>query len=116
MRLSSDQPDTDRPFSVNATGFESGCAEALRTAKATTPSSRDFLREVLDDGESRIRRRLAEPADGRIHHRLRQLGQERLVPRGTLHELERLDGSDATGRALTAGFPGKESHEVARGI
>ena len=71
--------------------------------------------KVFQDGERRIRRGLAQTADRRVHHRLRQLLQQRGVPPLLLHQLEGLDRADAAWRALAAGFVGEELHQVARG-
>ncbi len=70
--------------------------------------------KVFQHGEHRIGRRLAQAADRRVHHRLRQLLQERGVPPLRLHQLERLDGADPARRALAARLFGEELHHVAR--
>src|SRR4029450_4268521 len=116
IRLSSDHPATLLPLSVNDTGFDAGRGarlHAVRASTATAGPSRDLLREVLDDRQRRVRRRLAEAADRRVDHRLRQLLQERLIPSALLHQLERLDRADAARRALAARLLREELHQVA---
>src|ERR1700687_240979 len=115
MSLSSESAVTVVPFNVNVTGFGGGCAATIRSRTvftATGPPSRDFLRKVLDDRERRVGRRLPQSADRRIHHRLRQFFQQRLVPTGPFHEIESLGCADAAGRALAARLLGKEFHEI----
>src|SRR5690349_14579621 len=63
-----------------------------------------FLREIFDDTCDGIGRRLAEAADGRVHHRLRKVGEQRLVPPRLAHQHRRLVGADAARRALAAGL------------
>src|SRR6266850_7963463 len=118
MRLSSERPVTVLPFSVNSTGFGAGCPAmiSVTVSTATGPPSCDFLREVLDDSQRRVWRRLSQPADRRVHHGLRQLLQQRLVPAGPFHERESLCRADAARRALAARLLRKELHEIASGI
>ena len=75
---------------------------------------RQFLGEIFQHAEQRIRRRLAEAADRGVAHRGRQLGQQRRVPRALRHQLDGLLGADAAGRALAAAFVLEELHQVER--
>ena len=101
--------------SVNETDLPFDETGASRRAVLFCVHYSTSLRKVFQNGEHRIRRGLAQTADRRVHHRLRQLLQQRGVPPLLLHQLERLDRADAAGRALAAGFVGEELHQVARG-
>src|SRR6188768_921129 len=56
-----------------------------------------FAGKILEHRQRRIRGGLTEAADGRIHHRLRQLLDERPIPSPLLHEVERLHGAHPAG-------------------
>src|SRR3546814_20877299 len=71
-----------------------------------------LLREVLEDRHQGIGRRLAEAADRGVAHDLRQLLEQRRVPGLLAHQLHRLLGAVAAGRALAAGLVLAEAHEV----
>src|SRR4249920_711129 len=99
MRVSSDLPTTERPFSLNSTGIVAACAVLMRSIAHLSPSS-DLVREVLHHGKHRVGRRLSQPAYGCVHHRLGKFLQQRLVPLFLFDELEGLRGAHAAGRAL----------------
>jgi len=62
--------------------------------------------------QHRVRRRLPEPADGRIDHQPGQPVQLRGVPAILFEQPEHLDRADATRRALAAGLVGEEGHQA----
>ena len=81
IRFSSARPTMAVPFNVNWTSVGAGCATPARLMTASTAthfSSRDFLRKVFHHGQSRVWRRLPEAANRCVHHRLRQIGKQRL--------------------------------------
>src|SRR5258706_15876877 len=82
------------PFSLNS------MASALPTGSFIFMS--DLAREMLRDAADRVGRGLAEAADRRVGHRDREFLEERLVPLLRFHQLRRLGGADAAGRALAA--------------
>src|SRR5512142_2284515 len=95
------------PFSLNS------MVSALSTGSFIfIGSPSDLVREVLGHAADRVRRRLAEAADGSVRHRDRELLQELLVPFLRFHELRGLRGAHAARRALAAGFVLEEPHEV----
>src|SRR3954463_1441917 len=62
----------------------------------------NLVPEVLHDGADRVGSSLAEAADRRVGHRDRKLLEQLAIPLRLLHELHRLGGADAAGRALAA--------------
>src|SRR6185295_15574883 len=68
--------------------------------------------KVFHDAQRRVRRRLTQAADRGVHHGLRELLKQRLVPLARLHEPERLGGAYAAGGALAAGLLLEELHQV----
>src|SRR6478752_909492 len=79
---------------------------------STRGRSGDFIGKVLLHAAYRVRRRLAQAADGSIGHDLVQVIQGGVVPMGRLHQLGRLRRAHAAGRALAAAFGGEEPHGV----
>src|SRR3546814_3759424 len=65
---------------------------------------RHLLREMLEHGQQRVRRRLTEAADRGVAHRSAEIAQQALVPAVAPHQLDRLLAANAAGRALAAGF------------
>jgi hypothetical protein len=72
------------------------------------------LRKVLEHGQHRIGRGLAEAADGGVCHHLGQVGEQVGVPVAGAHELHGLLRAVAAGRALAAALVLEEAHQVQR--
>ena len=68
--------------------------------------------KVFEQGQDRIGGRLTQTTDGRIHHRLGQLLQQRHIPGILLHQFHGLFRANATGRTLATAFILKELHQV----
>src|SRR5688572_29383230 len=111
MMLRSARAATDFPFSVNVTSLASSAVLVWCIRDSSFPLL-DFLGEILQHGQLRIGRGLAETADRGVHHRLRQLLQQRLVPVLLAHQAERFLGAHAAGGALAARFVLEEPHHV----
>src|ERR1041384_397976 len=92
MIFSSGRPITVCPLSLNSMGIIASCCVVTRSI------SLHLLREVAHHGQRGIGRRLPEAADRGVHHRLRQLFQQRLVPLARFHQRQRLRRADAAGR------------------
>src|SRR5512138_705386 len=94
MMVSSGRPITVLPLSLNSIGIIASCCVVTRSiANASLPFY--FLREVPHHGQRRIRRRLSQATDRSVHHGLRKLLEQRLVPFARFHERQRLGGADA---------------------
>src|SRR4051812_38715143 len=83
--------------------------------KATSGRSGDFMGEVLLDAANGVGRGLAEAADRRVAHHLRQVGEGGVVPARCFHQRSGLFGADTAWRALPAALVGEEPHHVQRG-
>src|SRR5438309_6057882 len=116
------------PFSLNSVGLTSRtlssgafipapfveCADADSSECAA--KSFDFVRKILDHTRDRIGRRLSQPANRRVGHRLRELVQEGGVPIRLREQADGLFRSYAAGRALAARLVGEELHQVERRV
>src|SRR6266851_4940189 len=71
---------------------------------------------MLEDRFHRVHRRLAETADRGVAHHFGQLAEQILVPARPFHDLDRLLGSNAARRALTAALVLEEAQEVERDL
>src|SRR6185436_16161841 len=109
MIFSSGRPITVCPLSLNSMGIIASCWVVTRSIWLL-----HLLREIPHHRQRGIGRRLPKAANRGIHHRLRQLFQQRLVPLALLHEDHRLGGADAARHALAAGLVVEELHQVDR--
>src|SRR5258705_10936209 len=71
--------------------------------------------KIFQHAQERVGRRLAEAADRGVAHGGGKLGQQRRIPTPLLHQLYRLLGAYAAGRALPTTLVFKETHEIDRG-
>src|SRR5213075_1958706 len=111
MIFSSGRPITVWPLSLNSMGIMASCWVVTRSIWLL-----HLLREISHHRQRGVGRRLPKAADRGVHHRLRQLFQQRLVPLALFHEDQRLGGADAARRALAAGLVVEELHQVDRGF
>src|SRR3954452_24702666 len=84
--------------------------------KATSGRSGDFMGKVLLDAANGVGCGLAQAADRRVAHHLRQVGEGGVVPAWRVHQRSGLLGADTAGRALAAALVGEEPHHVQRGV
>src|SRR5437667_8273745 len=114
MIVSPANASTSLPLSLKTMrSCSSGC---IRGAFMLRLSIVQLMRKLLEHASDRVRCCLAEPADRRIGHRLRQILEQRLVPPLPRHQPDSFFGADPTRRALPAGFVGEKAHQVERGI
>src|SRR5262245_28883641 len=73
-----------------------------------------LLREVFQHAQQRVRRCLSEAADRSVAHHLRDLRQQRGIPRTFFHQLHGLLAADTARRALAATFILEELQQVQR--
>src|SRR5262245_10226199 len=98
MIFSSGRPITVFPLSLNSMGIIASCCVL------TLSMSPHLLWEILHHGQRRVRGRLPQAADRGVHHGLRQLLQQWLVPLPLFHEGQRLCRAHPAGGALAAGL------------
>ena len=103
--------DTPREGERRAYGGALGAGAVVVAASLS-----DLVREVLHGQQDRVGGGLAETTDRGIDHRLAKLGQEALVPRVGLHQLDGFFAADPAGGALPAAFILEEAQHVERGI
>src|SRR5205085_1179692 len=77
-------------------------------------SARQIAAEMLHDHLDRVHRGLSQPADRRIGHDPRQLGEHILVPARLVHQHDSLLGADPARRALAAAFILEKAQQVER--
>src|SRR5262245_45218897 len=87
MIFSSGRPITVCPLSLNSMGIIASACVVTRSIVRGPFLPFYLLREIPHHGQRGIGRRLPKAADRGVHHRLRQLFQQRLVPLARFHEL-----------------------------
>src|SRR4026207_103521 len=103
MMVSSGRPITVLPLSLNSIGIIASCCVVTRSI-ANASLAFDLLREIPHYGQRGIRRRLPQAADRSVHHGLRKLLEQRLVPLARFHQRQCLGSAHAAGGALATGF------------
>src|SRR5713226_2940271 len=114
MSVSVAEAVTSRPSSTKVTVGASVCARISRVTAFIAFSLSQFVGKIFDDRVHGIRRRLPQPANGRVAHDLGELRQQRLVPIVIGDERIGLGGAYPAGRALPAGFVFKKTYHIAR--
>src|SRR5215470_9473718 len=111
---------TSRPSMLKVLGLSPALVlifVAQYVAALSSPTPERLLKllgKILEHAQQRVGGRLAEAADRGVAHGVRQFRQQRLIPWTACHQLDRLLGSGAARRALSAAFVLEEAHQVER--